>query len=227
VSHRPEDHHDHHRAFEAHELRERWWTVLLLCGQNSIRFAVNTAIYIVFNYWAASRIADSNEAALLTGRLLAATTIGMGVGALGAGWIIRPGREKAPFVLTAFGSAACVAAMCAASRLGVWPMYAAAFLAAVGFFATVPPSVGLGQRLLPGHASLVSSLLLGVGWLLGALARPVTARLLGVNELADASTIPTRAFDTAFIGLAVLLVFAGILALFMPRDAVAAAADRS
>lgn len=117
--------------------------------------------------------------------------------------------------------------MCAASRLGVWPMYAAAFLAAVGFFATVPPSVGLGQRLLPGHASLVSSLLLGVGWLLGALARPVTARLLGVNELADASTIPTRAFDTAFIGLAVLLVFAGMLALFMPRDAVAAAADRS
>ena len=114
--------------------------------------------------------------------------------------------------------------MTVASDLGPWPMYAAAVLAAIGFFATIPASVGLGQRLVPGHTALASALLLGVGWMIGALARPFTAKMLGVSSLEQADEIAPRAFDMTFLALAGLLVVTGLLSLLMPRGAVAAAA---
>ena len=81
-------------------------------------------------------------------------------------------------------------------------MCAAALLSAIGFFSTIPVSVGLGQRLLPTHASLVTALLLGVGWMVGALARPLATLVLGVSSLDDASLLTHGDFTRAFLAFA-------------------------
>jgi FSR family fosmidomycin resistance protein-like MFS transporter len=233
----PHRHHDHHElqaALSPAQARARWYIAALLSGQNALRFTVNTGMFILFSYWAASRIPDDpNAAAILNGNLAAALTIGMGVGALVAGRWLRPGTEKVAFAATAFGGAVFVGSINIAGDWGLAmfggtglvnaPAYLAASLAAVGFFSTVPPSVGLGQRLLPSHTGLVTSLLLGIGWVIGALARPYSSALLGGVKLDEAGLLTDAALNRGFAGFAVLLALSGVLALLMPaatiRDA--------
>jgi MFS family permease len=230
--------HDDHRALQAaltpEQARARWYTAVLLSGQNALRFTVNTGMFILFSYWAASRIpGDPDAAAILNGNLAAALTIGMGVGALAAGRWLRPGAEKIAFAVLAFGGAVCVGSINLAGNWGQSvfegtglvnaPAYVAAALAAIGFFATVPSSVGLGQRLLPSHTGLATSLLLGIGWVIGALARPYSSALLGGARLDEAHLLTDAALNRGFTGFAVLLALSGVLALLMPdatlRDA--------
>ena len=223
--HRPHNHHELHAAFSTDETRDRWYTAVLLSMQNAIRFTVNTGMYILFNYWAAWRISDDPDAAaVVNGNLTAATTIGMGVGALLAGRFIRPGTEKLAFAVTAFGGALCVSMINVAGGWGPAAAYLAAALAAIGFFSAVPASVSLGQRLLPSHASLVTAMLLGVGWMIGALARPISAALLGGAKLDEAHALTSGDFSRAFVGFGILLALAGILALLMPTRTLRAAA---
>jgi FSR family fosmidomycin resistance protein-like MFS transporter len=233
----PHRHHDHHElqaALSPEQTRARWYTAALLSGQNALRFTVNTGMFILFSYWAASRIPDDpNAAAILNGNLAAALTIGMGVGALAAGRWLRPGTERVAFAVTALVGAVFVGSI---NIAGVWgqamfegtwlvnaPAYLAAALAAVGFFATVPPAVGLGQRLLPSHTGLVTSLLLGIAWVIGALARPYSSLLLGGVRLDEARLLTDAALNRGFAGFAILLALSGVLALLMPaatiRDA--------
>jgi MFS family permease len=144
----PHRHHDHHElqaALSPAQARARWYIAALLSGQNALRFTVNTGMFILFSYWAASRIPDDpNAAAILNGNLAAALTIGMGVGALVAGRWLRPGTEKVAFAATAFGGAVFVGSINIAGDWGLAmfggtglvnaPAYLAASLAAVGFF---------------------------------------------------------------------------------------------
>jgi FSR family fosmidomycin resistance protein-like MFS transporter len=229
--HRPADHPELRGALTPVEARARWWAAGLLSAQNALRFTTNTGMFILFSYWAAWRIpGDPDAAAILNGNLAAAMTIGMGIGALLLGRFLRPGREKIVFALTAFGGAIFVASINIAAEwgratfgtggLGLAPAYLAAALAAVGFFATVPASVGLGQRLLPSHATLVTALLLGIGWVIGALARPFSSALLGGIKLDEAGTLNAAVLNRAFAGFAVLIVIAGVLALLMPTRAI-------
>ena len=226
ASHRPDNHHELHAALSASESRDRWLTAVLLSLQNAIRFTVNNGMYILFSYWAAWHIShDPDAAAIVNGNLTAATTIGMGIGALLGGRFMRPGREKIAFAVTALGGAACVSVINVA---GIWAsaaMYLAAMLAAMGFFSTIPASVGLAQRLLPRHASLATSLLLGVAWMIGALSRPITSGLLGGARLDKANALAAADFNRAFIGFALLLTLAGVLALLMPARTLRAAAS--
>jgi MFS family permease len=226
ASHRPDNHHELHAALSASESRDRWLTAILLSAQNAIRFTVNTGMYILFSYWAAWRIShDPDAAAIVNGNLTAATTIGMGAGALLGGRFTRRGNEKIVFVVTALGGAVCVSVINVAGLWASAAMYGAAMLAAVGFFFTVPPSVGLAQRLLPGHASLATSMLLGVAWVIGALSRPITSGLLGGAQLDKADALTAGDFNRAFIGFAVLLALAGVVALLMPARTLRAAAS--
>ena len=135
---------------------QRWWATGLLTVQNSLRFCTNIGMYILLNYWAYTRIPnDPNAAANLAGNLTAATTIGMGVGALAAGRFVRPGTERVTFALTAIAGAGCVALINVAGEWGLdtfdggfemLPAYAAVLLAAVGYFGIVPGSIGLEPR---------------------------------------------------------------------------------
>ena len=86
----------------------------------------------------------------------------------------------------------------------------------MGFFAPIPASIGLGQRLLPSHTGLVTSLLMGVGWMVGALSRPFSSALLGGIKLDEAETLTDATLNRAYLGFAVLLVAAGVIALLMP-----------
>ncbi len=191
--HRPANHHELHAAMSVAESRSRWSATILLSAQNGLRFVVNIGLFIMFSYWAYSRIPeDPDAAAILNGNLNAAVTIGMGIGALLGGRLLRPGAERIGFAVTAFGGAIFVGVI---NIAGVWgeatfdgwltyaPVYVAAMLAAVGFFGPVPASIGLGQRLLPSHTGLVTSLLMGVGWMIGALSRPFSSALLGGIKL--------------------------------------------
>ncbi len=234
--HRPPNHHELHAALSAAQTRSRWYATILLSVQNALRFIVNIGLFIMFSYWAYSRIPDDPDAAaILNGNLNAAMTIGMGVGALLGGRLLRPGSEKIGFAVTAFGGAIFVGMINVA---GVWgrtnfdgwfefaPVYVCAMLAAVGFFAPIPASIGLGQRLLPSHAALVTSLLMGVGWMVGALSRPFSSALLGGIKLDEAATLTNATLNRAYIGFAALLVVAGVIALLMPGRTLREAAQQ-
>ncbi len=224
--HRPHNHHELHAALSPTEARARWTAAILLSAQNAIRFVVNNGMFVMFSYWAYSKIPDDPDAAaILNGNLNAAMTIGMGVGGLLGGRFMRRGTEKIAFVTTAFGGAACVGSINIAGEFGMAtftgelamvPIYIVVMLAAVGFFGTVPASIGLGQRLLPTHAGLVTSMLMGVGWMIGALGRPFSSALLGETSLDEAHTLTGATLNLAFLGFAGLLVLAGVLALVIP-----------
>ena len=149
----------------------------------------------------------------------------MGAGALLAGRYLRAGTERWAFALFAFGGAVCVALVNVVADLSVLAVYPVVCLAAVGFFGIVPASIGLGQRLQPTHAGLVTSLLMGVGWMFGALSRPVASTLLGGASLAEAHALTGSDFNRAFLGFAGLLVLSGLLSLAMPRRAIVHAAQ--
>ena len=224
--HRPPNHHELHAAMSPTETRARWTAAILLSAQNAIRFVVNNGMFIMFSYWAYSKIPDDPDAAaILNGNLNAAMTIGMGVGGLLGGRFMRRGTEKIAFVTTAIGGAVCVGSINLAGEFGMVPMYIVVMLAAVGFFGTVPASIGLGQRLLPTHAGLVTSMLMGVGWMIGALGRPFSSALLGEVTLDEAHTLTGAAMNRAFLGFAGLLVLAGVLALLIPGRTLRAAAE--
>ena len=91
-------------------------------------------------------------------------------------------------------------------------------------FGTIPSAIGLGQRLLPSHAGLVTSLLMGVGWMFGAYSRPFSSQLLGVSSLEQVNVLTGADFDRVFLGFAVLLALSGLLALAMPGRAIRDAA---
>lgn len=233
--HRPSDHHERRSALTAHQAKLRWIAALLLTLQNSMRYCVNIGMFILFNYWAKAQIPDdAARAASLNGNLSAAMTLGMGVGAVFIGRFVRQGMEKSLFAITAFGGALFIGLINVAGDWGgsvlpgSWaylPAYAAAFLGAVGFFAPIPSSIGLGQRLLPSHSSLVTSLLMGVGWMAGALSRPISSALLGWVELDDAGDLTPATLNLAFMGFGAILVVVGLLAISMPSAAIREVAD--
>ncbi len=135
------------------------------------------------------------------------------------GRFLRPGSERGVFAVFAFGGAVCVALTNTVAGFGNVAVYAAVCLAAVGYFGTIPSAIGLGQRLLPSHAALVTSLLMGVGWMFGALSRPFSSQLLGVSSLKQVNVLTGADFDRVFLGFAVQLALSGQLELAMPGPA--------
>ena len=67
---------------------------------------------------------------------------------------------------------------------------------------------------------------MGVGWMVGALSRPFSSVLLGGIELDEADTLTGETFNFAFLGFAVLLVVAGVIALLMPGRTLREAAQQ-
>jgi FSR family fosmidomycin resistance protein-like MFS transporter len=118
--HRPPNHHELRATLSPTQARARWMAAILLTVQNALRFVVNIGLFILFSYWAFSRIpGDPDAAAVLNGNLNAAMTIGMGVGGLLGGRLLRPGAEKLGFAVTAFGGAICVAMISVAGEWGM------------------------------------------------------------------------------------------------------------
>lgn len=231
VGHRHDNHAELHAALTPDEARQRIRAVALLTTSNCLRFTTNIGMLVMFNAWAASKIADPKAAASLNGNLATAMTIGMGIFGLLGGRLIAQGREKRPMVLVSVVGAFCVASVgfagdwgWAASQGAWWgllPAYALASLTAFGFFTCVPVSVGLAQRLLPSHTGLASSLTMGVGWAASASA-PFLAPLFMGESLQRAQTfggVTSAQLNAGFIGFGALLLAAAALSAALPSRA--------
>lgn len=227
AGHRHDNHRELHAAIPPDEARARWWAVSLLMTQNCLRFIVNIGMLVMFNVWAASVITtDPARAANLSGNLAAAMTVGMGVTGLFVGRMVRPGREKSPLVSLSIVGAIFVAVSGAAGYAGVdmangawwalWPMYVVVALTALGYGATIPMSIALAQRLLPGRTGLASSLMMGLGWSVSALAPVIAPLFLGGVSIKEAPSLPHWRIDVAFVCFGALLLVAGALAAAMP-----------
>jgi FSR family fosmidomycin resistance protein-like MFS transporter len=234
VPHRHDNHAHMHASLSREESRERWRAVITICVANCLLYTVNIGVFAMLSVWAKSKIDSVNEATRLHGALLSFATIGMGLAGLFATRIVPVGREKWPVVGFCIAGAICVGLfgvvgdwglrMGGDSFLRFWPAYLWAILTAVGYFATMPVSMSLGQRLLPGRTGLVSSLLMGVGWAFSASAPFIAPLFLGGVSLKAAHTLPAWRIDLGFAGFSLLALLAGLLYSTIDKRVIARAA---
>ncbi len=227
IGHRHENHRELHASIPPDEARLRWITVALLFFQNVLRFTVNTGLPVLFVIWAESRFPDSvSRATNLTGNLIAAMTVGMGLFGLMAQRVAPPGREKGPVIVLTLLGGFCVALTgFAGTHLGTWAIYIMAALSAIGFSAVVPTTISIAQRLLPGRTGLASGLMLGTAWSVSAVAPWLAKWFLGGTPIDRAFTLPTATIDFAFVWFALLLVAAVLLTAVMPGGLLKRIAD--
>jgi len=152
--------------------------------------------------WTPAEIATA--AAPRVGSLQAATLLGMAIGGLSAGFLVRAGREKWPMVCVPIAFAPMIALFPYA--LTGWG-YVMASLAGIGFAAMVPISIFLAQQLLPHRANLASSLMMGGAW---------TVAMIG-PRLAEFS-VSHWGLRATFLLTACGLFASGIFCLPLPRS---------
>ncbi|MEM1166462.1 MAG: MFS transporter [Planctomycetota bacterium] len=244
---------DESPVFDRHESHRRWWYVAMLAAQNVLRFITQSGMFLMFNLWAESAvrrderslaIAASSEtpdlvlgglASSYSANLLAAMTAGMCVSVLSMGRLVRRGRERAPLIVCTVIGVVTIAVMgwvgdasVAAFGLGTWtlmPVYMCAFVAPVGFFGTFAVVTSLAQRLHPDHTSLVTSLNMGVGWMISAIAPVLAIGFFGWVSLENAPMLSPDRLNLGFVGFAVVLALAGIVVAMIPRRAFSIAAE--
>ncbi len=230
VPHRHDNHREINASVSPHERRIRVLAVGLLTVSNAFRFTCNIGLFVLFNHWAKAHLpaqADQDAATNLNGNFTSAMTLGMCLSVLVAGRFIRPGREKGAFILLSIIGAGCVASfgfvgeVCWAWResmgwVALIPLYAVASATAIGFFSMIPTSIGLAQRILPGHTGMASALMMGVGWAISSLSKPLASVFLGGVALEDSAEIPTLQLQMAFVGFAACILIAAVLVAMLP-----------
>ncbi|MHC4949129.1 MAG: MFS transporter [Planctomycetota bacterium] len=222
----PHRHHEHHAIrFDRSDIRQRWLTVGLLYVGNAMRFIVNIGLLYLFVRWAQAPWARrhpewtdravAEAAAPLIGNMNALAILGMAVGGLVAGAVVRPGREKTALVIVPACCAPCIALIPWAGPAGGCAL---AVAAGIGWAATVPLTMSLSQRLLPHRTSLASGLMLGGAWSLAMLGPVLAEWCLHTLGLGLGRT---------FALAAVLLAASGLVALPIRRDLLARTARPS
>ncbi len=195
-------------ALSSDDIRRRWHAVAILYAGNIIRFAVNQSLVTLVVRWAESTtLRASGEEALTTalresssiinGRMQAAMTIGMGIGGLFGGAVVRPGREKRVLVGSAIIGVPAIMSFPFATP---WIAVALAVCAGVGFASATPVSIAVAQRLLPHRTSLASSLMMGGAWVFAA-SGPLLAQAL----------ISALGLGGAFAAISILLGLSGMI----------------
>jgi len=255
VRHRHDNHSEIRASFGPGESVRRWRVISVLTAQNALRFTVNVGLLVIMpNVWAKSKLIQSGAftpapgepvqasaralaaaSSVHVGSLGAALTIGMGIVVMLSGRFFQRGRERAPLLVLsligAFFTAALgpfadyMHAVAGFGPLAMAPVYVCTGLTAIGFFATFPIATSLAQRLQPGHTSLVTSLMMGIGWGISSLAAPFAELMFGGVNINDAPFLEPWRINMGFLGFGALLVIAGALTLFIPKDLVAKAAD--
>ncbi len=209
-----------HRAAESEPGRarpelldnKRWLVVVLLYFSSVMKFAVNLALFYLYLRWltqdATGLHPDWNDqqvsdyVAPTLGQLIAVTQFGMGLGGIGSGLLLRPGREKWALV----GLPCCFAPMIVSIPLVPFSWaYPLSLLAGIGFAGSIPVSITVAQRLMPDHPSMASGLMLGGAWSLAMVAPPVTQVLLDFGGI-----------QVAFLATSFLLLASGLLLTLAP-----------
>ncbi|MGI9014636.1 MAG: MFS transporter [Phycisphaerales bacterium] len=190
----------------------RWIMVGALWLGNAVRFTVNMAlVYLVVRYAEAitaaahpemtKRVEVVEAAAPLGGRLLAMLLVGMAIGGLSSGALIKRGRERLPLLLTPL---LCAPAVALLPRYGVAWAQVIAVVAGIGFASMVPVSLGVAQRLLPHRTSLASSLMLGGAWFVAAIGPRLAEWCLASDRFTMEQTFTMTAIVLAVSGMTAL-----------------------
>jgi len=203
-----EDHPD-----AARRLRQRRFHVVVLFSSNALRYTANVGTYFLFTAWAKQHFLDDKVASSRAGDLIAATTLGMCVGAVLASRV-RQGSERRALVTTGLLAAPLIAAI---PFLPVWGMMACACLASALYFTGIPVSVGLAHRLLPHATGMTGALLMGIGWVVSASGPIVGEHIVSLGE---------HGLAWAFGAMAVAVAASGLVSLLMNRELIEAVADR-
>lgn len=213
-----------HASLPARDRRGRWLASWLLFGGAAARYIVNMMLFMLVVRWAEAVVLARSEgevltrelrerASVLTGELQSALIVGMGVGGLALGSLLRPRHERAALVLVPILGAV-VIALFARLEPGAFGSHGVFLLVAwllgvgmgVGYAGLVPTTVSLGQRLLPHRTSLASGMMLGGAWLVGAVGPGLAQAIADWRGL-------VMAFDVA----AAVLLLAGLSVLAIPR----------
>ncbi len=204
--------------FQDAEIARRWLMIGLLFFGNALRFTVNMALVYLLVRWAESMVgaqhplytADQVAAhgGKIAGSLAALLVLGMAVGGLTAGTLVRQGREKWPLVALPIIFAPIVALFGGASLL---QGYALAVLAGIGFASMIPVTLSLGQRLLPHRTSLASGLMLGGAWTVAAIGPRLAEYCLGTLDLGLPRTFQLTAVLLAISGVVCLPLNSALL----------------
>jgi FSR family fosmidomycin resistance protein-like MFS transporter len=216
TSHR---HHEHRSLrFSDEEIGLRWRAILLLYFSNVIRFTVNMAIIYLFVRWAQAVVSrgrpgmsDSEialAAAPINGNLNALMLVGMMVGGMTAGALIRAGREKWPMILVPIVFTPTIVLMPFADLL---MGYALAIGSGIAFAAMMPVSISVAQRLLPHRTSLASGLMMGGAWALAFLGPRAAEWCMSSAGLSLAATFALTAALLVISSLVCLPLNAGLL----------------
>ncbi|MGI9427191.1 MAG: MFS transporter [Bythopirellula sp.] len=184
-----------------------WTMVAILYVSAVLRFCVNVALIYLFVRWAQSHVAVlhadwsrdavAKSAAPRVGNLNAAMFVGMAIGGLSAGMLVRPGKEKRPMIWVP---------VLFSPVIGLFPFlpleagYLLAIVAGVGFSAMIPVTIALAQQLMPQRTNLASSLMMGGAWAVSMLG-PTFAEM-GVARFG---------LPTTFVATAVTLAIAGLV----------------
>ena len=195
--------------------RSNWIMVAFLYLAACFRFAVNVGLFYLFLRWAegvyAAEHTDwspsqiANAAAPVAGDLNAFALLGMAMGGLVAGYLVRPGKEKLPMVLVPILFSPVIALFPYVSlRMG----YGLALLAGIGFASMIPINIALAQKLLPHRANLASSLMMGGAWMVSVVGPP-----------AAQAAIARWGIGTAFLLTALALVVSGLLCIPVKTEA--------
>ena len=188
-----------------------WMPFGFLYVSSVLRFAVNLSLFYLYLRLLTDQMAAENpsvaadylaqQVAPRQGTMVACTSGGMALGGLLAGVFVRTGRERLPLVLVPIVLSPAIVAMPYAS---VPLLYLLATLAGIGFASTIPVSIAVAQRLLPGYTSVASGMMMGGAWALAMAGPPTAELLLKANGLAD--TFHVTAATLVASGLVCLLI---------------------
>lgn len=218
----PHRHHAHRDVqFEPHDSRARWFAVVILYCANAMRFTVNMALVYLAIRYAESIVAQANPhmqreavasaAAPLAGNIQAMMIVGMAVGGLATGLLVRAGREKRPLVLIPILAAPLIVLM---PRFSIVVAHVTAIAAGVGYASLVPVTLGLAQRLLPHRTMLASGLMLGGAWAVAILGPRLAEWCLDEPRGLGLS------LETVFGLAAALLAISGMVGLALKRETI-------
>ena len=195
--------------------RTAWLQVGFLYIGAVLRFCVNMALIYLFVRWVQSHVgalhtdweigAIAKASAPRVGNLNAAMMVGMGIGGMFSGVLVRPGKEKWPLVLVPVLFAPVIALF---PFLPLGAGYVLATAAGIGFAAMIPVTIALAQHLMPHRTNLASSLMMGGGWAV-AMFGPTLAEY-GVAHFG---------LQTTFLATAATLVLAGLVCLPLSEQA--------
>lgn len=146
----------------------------------------------------------ASQASTVNGAMQAAMQLGMGGGAMAAGWLLSHRGEKLGLILTPLLGAAAIAFMPAMGQTN-GALFLAIVAAGIGFGSMVPITISLAQRMLPHRTSLASALMLGGAWMFAGIGA------IGAQRIEAAYSL-----ESAFMAVGVAMLGATVIALFLP-----------